>query len=160
MEELFRSAEKLVNAARGKKTVIALAESCTGGMVSMALTSVPGSSDVFDRGFITYSYEAKIEMLGVDALTLIKKGAVSSACVEEMVRGAIKNSRADIAISISGIAGPGGGTEEKPVGMVYFGLLDKRNDKFEIHKHKFTGDRHAVRVLSAMKAIEILMENL
>lgn len=115
-------AETVLSAARSKGLKIATAESCTGGLIAGALTGIPGSSDVVDRGFVTYSNEAKQQMLEVSAVTLDKFGAVSSATAKEMAYGALINSLADITISVTGVAGPGGGTAEKPVGTVWFGL--------------------------------------
>lgn len=106
------------NAKAGR--TIALAESCTGGLVAAAITEIPGSSAVLDRGFVTYSNEAKMEMLGVSGDIIETFGAVSIACVWAMAQGALKHSKADIAVAISGVAGPGGGTPTKPVGTVVF----------------------------------------
>ncbi len=111
----------LISAARDKGLLLATAESCTGGMIAAALTERVGSSAVFDRGFVTYSNEAKIEMLGVQKSTLDRVGAVSEDVAQEMAQGALKHSRADIAVSVTGIAGPGG-SEFKPEGRVCFGL--------------------------------------
>ncbi len=157
MEDLFQLAEKVVNKARETKTILAVAESCTGGMVATALTSVAGSSDVFDRGFVTYSYEAKEELLGVNRNTLTKHGAVSENCVEEMALGAVKNSRAHVAVSISGIAGPGGGMKDKPVGLVFFSSFNKKKNIIKTESKTFAGDRHSVRVQSAKRALELFM---
>lgn len=118
------SVEALLSAARAAGLRIATAESCTGGMVAAALTDIPGSSDVVDRGFVTYSNAAKIEMLGVLQTTLAAHGAVSEAVAREMAEGAVAHSRADLAVSITGIAGPGG-SEFKPEGRVCFGLARK-----------------------------------
>jgi len=115
------SAEAVLAAARARGLMIATAESCTGGMISAALTDIPGSSDVFDRGFVTYSNRAKIEMLGVSPATLEAHGAVSEAIATEMAEGALARSAAGIAIAVTGIAGPGG-SERKPEGRVCFGL--------------------------------------
>ncbi|PVA11726.1 damage-inducible protein CinA [Pelagivirga sediminicola] len=114
-------AEDLLALARGKGVMIAAAESCTGGMVMAALTEVPGSSDVVERGFVTYSNEAKIQMLGVAQATLDARGAVSNDVAAEMAVGALRNSRAHLAVSITGIAGPGG-SDAKPEGRVCFGI--------------------------------------
>ncbi|MCL1895172.1 MAG: competence/damage-inducible protein A [Clostridiales bacterium] len=114
--------EVIVELLKSKGLVLAAAESCTGGLFAGAVTSVPGSSDVLDRSFITYSNEAKMEMIGVSLETLERHGAVSEECAREMALGALAHSRADIAVSVTGIAGPGGATCGKPVGTVFFGL--------------------------------------
>jgi nicotinamide-nucleotide amidase len=119
--EIAALAKEVLAAARAAGLKIATAESCTGGLVAGALTAVAGSSDVFERGFVTYSNAAKSEMLGVDSKLIAAHGAVSHAVALAMATGAIRHSRADLAVSITGIAGPGGGSEEKPVGLVYFG---------------------------------------
>lgn len=116
--------EDLLSAARAAGLRIATAESCTGGMVAVALTDIPGSSDVVDRGFVTYSNAAKVEMLGVSEATLAARGAVSEEVAREMAEGALAHSHADLAVSITGIAGPGG-SEWKPEGRVCFGLARK-----------------------------------
>ncbi len=105
--------------------MIATAESCTGGLIAGALTDIAGSSSVVDRGFVTYSNQAKMDMLGVSAETLEKHGAVSDQTAYEMALGAYKNSRADVTVAVTGIAGPGGGSDEKPVGLVYMGVASK-----------------------------------
>lgn len=115
------TAADLLAAARAKGWRIATAESCTGGMIAVALTDIAGSSDVFDRGFVTYSNAAKMDMLGVSPDTLAAHGAVSEQVAREMAQGALKNSTADIAVSVTGIAGPGG-SEFKPEGRVCFGI--------------------------------------
>ncbi|WP_260260925.1 nicotinamide-nucleotide amidase [Vibrio intestinalis] len=124
--------------------IFATAESCTGGGVATAITDIAGSSAWFDRAFVTYSNEAKMEMLGVQASTLELNGAVSEPVVIEMVRGALQHSKATIAASISGIAGPGGGSVEKPVGTVCFGFADQSGWQYVTTEH-FSGDRASVR---------------
>ncbi|MES9967635.1 MAG: nicotinamide-nucleotide amidohydrolase family protein, partial [Sedimenticola sp.] len=119
-QELEQLSLKLGERLAAKGMVLATAESCTGGWVAKALTDIAGSSGCFDRGFITYSNEAKQEMLGVARETLERHGAVSEPTVREMVLGALANSRGDVAVAISGIAGPGGGSDEKPVGTICF----------------------------------------
>jgi nicotinamide-nucleotide amidase len=115
-------ATRVLDAGRARGLKIATAESCTGGLVAGALTDIAGSSDVVERGFVTYSNEAKLEMLGVPASTLAAHGAVSRATAEAMAAGAIRRSAADLAVAVTGIAGPGGGTAEKPVGLVFFSV--------------------------------------
>lgn len=120
------------------------AESCTGGWIAKEITDLAGSSAIFERGFVTYSNLAKQEMLGVSVNTLNNFGAVSEQVVMEMVEGALNNSKADISISISGVAGPGGGTVEKPVGMVCFGWM-MRGKKAQVKTKTFEGDRNSIR---------------
>jgi nicotinamide-nucleotide amidase len=122
MSELASLADDFLQACQRREILVATAESCTGGMVMALLTDIPGSSGMVDRGFVTYSNEAKIDMVGVRQETLDEFGAVSEETALEMAEGALKNSRAGIAISITGIAGPDGGSEEKPVGLVWFGV--------------------------------------
>lgn len=116
---LLAQAEKLLAAARDKQLTIATAESCTGGLVAALLTEIPGSSDVVERGFVTYSNDAKTDLLGVPPGTLAAHGAVSKQTALAMVAGALINSRADLAVAVTGIAGPGGGGADKPVGLVH-----------------------------------------
>ena len=117
--ELLQQATELLAAARAKGLKIATAESCTGGLIAGLLTEIAGSSDVFERGFVTYSNQAKEEMLGVPAALLRQHGAVSEAVARAMAEGAIRNSTSDLSVAVTGIAGPGGGTDEKPVGLVH-----------------------------------------
>lgn len=119
--DILELAEEVLAAARARGLQIATAESCTGGLVAGALTAIAGSSDVFERGFVTYSNEAKAEMLGVDPRLIEAHGAVSSETAEAMAKGALAHARADIAVAVTGVAGPGGGSARKPVGLVYFG---------------------------------------
>jgi len=144
-----------------KKTGIKLvtAESCTGGWVAQAITAVAGSSAWFDRGFVTHSNESKIEMLGVDAASLAQHGAVSEAVVKEMALGAVKNSRGHLSVAISGVAGPDGGTPEKPVGTVWFAWGQKRGYA-EAEMHRLTGDRAAIRARAVAIALDGLRQRL
>jgi len=135
---------------------LATAESCTGGGLSYWLTSVPGSSDWFERGFVTYSNDAKIDMLGVKAETLKNYGAVSEETALEMAEGIKRYSRADIGIAITGIAGPDGGSPEKPVGTVWIAYGGKHFKTIAQH-YVFMGDRQAVRLASIAKAMEELL---
>ena len=151
-------AQELSEKLRTKGWMIASAESCTGGMISAAMTDLAGSSDVFDRGFVTYSNEAKMELLGVRAETLTEDGAVSPQVAEEMAVGAIKNSNAQIAISVTGIAGPGGGSDEKPVGLVYLGIATK--EKIESHNRQFQGTRADIREQTVQEALTLLIQAL
>jgi nicotinamide-nucleotide amidase len=137
---------------------LSVAESCTGGSLSALLTSISGSSTYFDRGYITYSNEAKIDMLDVDTEILERFGAVSEQTAFEMVNGVIQNSHSDIAVSITGIAGPTGGTVEKPVGMVCFGFCVK--DKHFVKTQHFSGDRETVVASSVDFVIQTLVDEL
>jgi nicotinamide-nucleotide amidase len=144
------------NAAIGR--TIALAESCTGGLVAAALTEIAGSSAVLDRGFVTYSNEAKQEMLGVSGDIIDAFGAVSIACVYAMAQGALRHSKADVAVAISGIAGPGGGSDAKPVGTVIFARAVRGVEKPEAElKHFDEQDRAGVRRAATICALELLL---
>jgi nicotinamide-nucleotide amidase len=145
-------------AAKAKGLRIATAESCTGGLVAGAITDIAGSSDWLERGFVTYSNDAKRELLGVAETTLAAHGAVSEAVAAEMARGAVAASRADVAVAITGVAGPGGGTAAKPVGMVCFGWASAGAVRTETRR--FSGDRAAVRAASVERALEGLLEML
>lgn len=150
--------DTLANECLQRGIRLSTAESCTGGMVSAAFTDLAGSSSWFDAGFITYSNDAKMKMLNVSEGTLSAHGAVSEAVVSEMAIGAVKNSLAHYAVSISGIAGPGGGTQEKPVGMVCFGVSDGKRTQCETQY--FKGDRASVRLQSRDFAISFLLETI
>jgi nicotinamide-nucleotide amidase len=139
-----------------RKWTVATAESCTGGLIAGAVTDVAGSSAWFDRGFVTYSNEAKIEMLGVRAETLAAHGAVSEATAREMAAGALARSVADIAVAVTGVAGPSGGTPEKPVGLVCFSWA-RRDGTVEARTAHFAGDRAAVREAAVAAALEGLV---
>ena len=158
MSELEKLAAELGAALKARGFMLALAESCTGGMVAQAVTSVAGSSAWFDRGFVTYSNAAKIDMLGVSAQTLEKFGAVSEQTAAEMAAGAIKHSQAHIAGSITGIAGPDGGTADKPVGTVCFGIAQAKQ-YITITQH-FTGNREAIRQQAAIAMMAELINQL
>jgi len=142
-------------AARGLKA--ATAESCTGGLVAGAITDIAGSSAWFDRGFVTYSNEAKVELLGVRPQTLARFGAVSEPTAREMVAGALGRSGADIAVAVTGVAGPAGGTAEKPVGLVWL-AWGVRGGDVEVASRHFPGDRAAVRDATVAFALEGLIE--
>ena len=150
------AAKRVLELCRARGLLVATAESCTGGLVAAALTEIAGSSDVVDRGFVTYSNEAKQAMLGVPAATLKRYGAVSAQTAKAMAAGALKNSRAAIAVSITGVAGPGGGTKQKPVGLVHFAAA--RRGGRSIARKKLFGaiGRSRVRQLSVMQALAML----
>ncbi len=131
--------------------MIATVESCTGGMISESITRKAGSSDWFERGFVTYSNDAKQELVGVSSESLRDHGAVSSAVAREMATGGIQSSRADLAVSVTGVAGPDGGSEEKPVGTVWIAWAD-RNGKVIDQGYLLSGDRQQVRLASAQHA--------
>lgn len=153
--EQWEAATIILGQCRAQGLMLATAESCTGGLVAALFTEIPGSSSVLDRGFVTYSNEAKTEMLGVPADLIESHGAVSPEVAQAMAEGALKHSRADLAIGITGIAGPGGGTADKPVGLVYVaGARTGRNPV--IRKNVFEGDRNAVRLQSVGTALSIL----
>jgi len=149
-------AAALLDLCRSKRLRIATAESCTGGLVAATLTGIAGSSDVFERGFVTYSNEAKQSMLGVDAAILAQFGAVSRQTAEAMVSGALAHSPADLAVSITGIAGPGGATPGKPVGLVHFAACARGGRP--IHREQRFGDigRSAVRDACVADALAML----
>ena len=136
---------------------LATAESCTGGLIAAVLTSVGGSSDVFERGFVTYSNEAKQEDLGVPAGLIEAYGAVSEEVARAMAEGTLDNSRADIALSVTGIAGPGGGSDAKPVGTVWLGCA-KRGQPTHTERHVFVGDRTAIRQASVARALQLAQQ--
>lgn len=158
--ELLEAARRVVEASRAAGLRLAVAESCTGGLVAAALTEIPGSSDVLEAGFVTYSNESKIDLLGVSEDVVETFGAVSIAVAWSMARGALERSGADTAVAVTGIAGPGGGSEKKPVGTVIFARARRGADPKEIvaDTHHF-GDlgRGGVRLKAALCALELLM---
>jgi nicotinamide-nucleotide amidase len=143
------------NKLRDGRLMLATAESCTGGMVATAVTDISGSSGWFERGFVTYSNLAKSEMIGVPAEMIEKYGAVSEPVARAMAEGALANSRAQVSLSITGVAGPGGGTPEKPVGMVSFGWSNRLHTSVETLV--FKGDREQIRVQAAVHALRGLL---
>jgi nicotinamide-nucleotide amidase len=151
----------LADALRSRSLKLATAESCTGGLVAAACTTIAGSSDWFERGFVTYSNEAKTEMLGVDAALIAAHGAVSEPVARAMAEGALAHSRADLALSVTGIAGPGGAVPGKPVGTVWLASA-RRGAPTVAERVRFDGDRTAVRVatveLALRRAIERAVE--
>ena len=158
--ELIDAATRVLDANRAAGRRIAVAESCTGGLVSAALTEMAGSSDVFDAGFVTYSNEAKSDLLGVSGDVIETFGAVSIAIAWSMAQGAITRSRADVAVAITGVAGPGGGSDKKPVGTVIFARAVRGGDPHDVvaDKREF-GDlgRAGVRLQAALCALELLL---
>lgn len=157
-EDIENAARTIVADFTQKNLLIATAESCTAGLIAGAITEIAGSSTVFDRGFVTYSNEAKREMIGVANATLKAHGAVSRATALEMAQGAIGNSGANISIAVTGVAGPGGGSDEKPVGLVH--LAAARTGRETLHREMRYGDigRSAVRLATVRTALEMLIE--
>ena len=149
--------ERLADLMQAHNYVLATAESCTGGGISQEVTGISGSSAWFDRGFVTYSNEAKQEMLSVPLDVLERFGAVSEECARAMVEGALAHSHADVAVSVTGIAGPGGGSEEKPVGTVCFGWA-VRNKAARSTRLVFEGDRHDIRKQTILMALQGLLD--
>lgn len=153
---LLRLAEETIAVCRDRGLKLATAESCTGGLISACLTSVAGSSAVFERGFVTYANRAKEEMLGVPDSTLARVGAVSEEVARAMADGARARSSADLTVAVTGIAGPGGGTPEKPVGLVH--VAAARAGLPTVHeRHVFSGDRDAVRTATVEAALRLLL---
>ncbi len=153
-EANYKQASELLEALKGKRLKLTTAESCTGGMLSALITEISGSSAVFEGGFVTYSNQSKINLLGVNYELIETHGAVSAEVANEMVAGALKKTSADIAIAITGIAGPTGGTKEKPVGLVYIAV--GRKDGVTCTENIFNGTRQQIRVESISKALEML----
>lgn len=158
-EDIQTQAQQIVATATARGLTIATAESCTGGLVAAALTAVPGSSSVLDRGFVTYSNRAKVEMLGVFEAILSAHGAVSERTAVAMAQGAVTRAGVDIAVSVTGIAGPGGGSAEKPVGLVHFAAIGPAG---RVHREARFGDigRDAVRLASLHVALSLLADQL
>lgn len=158
--ELISTAGRLLADMRARAWKLATAESCTGGLIAALFTEVPGASDVFERGFVTYSNAAKVGTLDVDFETLLRHGAVSADVAREMAAGARRASAADVAIAVTGIAGPGGGSAEKPVGLVHIGLATPGNMP-ESREFRF-GDigRSAIRLKTVAQALKILEQAL
>jgi nicotinamide-nucleotide amidase len=153
---LLEKAAQVLELFRARGLKVATAESCTGGLVAGALTEIAGSSDVVDRGFVTYSNDAKEAMLGVPPATLARHGAVSAETAAAMAVGALENSSADIVVAITGIAGPGGGTKQKPVGLVHFAAASR--DGRNLARERRYGDvgRQSVREQSVAEALDLL----
>jgi nicotinamide-nucleotide amidase len=157
-EEITKAVEALLDRCKAKKLMVTTAESCTGGLVAAAISEISGSSLVLDRGYVTYSNEAKQQMLGVTPATIDVYGAVSRECAEEMAKGALAHAQVDLAVSITGIAGPTGAVPGKPIGLVYF-CAAARSGRVIAHDRKF-GDigRPNVRRASVLQALAMLTE--
>lgn len=158
-DAILLAAENLLAAARGAGVMLATAESCTGGLIAGALTAIPGSSDVVDRGFVTYTNEAKQEMLGVPGAMLARHGAVSEPVARAMAEGALARSRAGLTVAVTGVAGPGGGSAEKPVGLVWFGVAGAGRETLA-ERQVFPGDRAAIRRATVERALALLAVSL
>lgn len=154
------TAEQIIAAYSKRGWMIATAESCTGGMVAAALTDIAGSSAVLDRGFVTYSNAAKTAMLGVDPVTLESQGAVSAVTAKHMALGALTHSQANVAVAVTGIAGPGGGTPEKPVGLVHFACAVKGGRIMHVERRFGEQSRAAIRQAAVQQALQLLLEAL
>lgn len=154
-DRLLGLAEMVLSRCRARGLTVAAAESCTGGMITAALTAMGGSSEVVDRGFVTYSNGAKTDMLGVPSALIEAHGAVSAEVAEAMAAGALAHAPVDLAVSVTGIAGPGGGSPIKPVGLVYFGVA-RRDGMRRIERHVFAGDRASIRHAASVQALELL----
>ena len=155
-DDIVEAGKKLLDICKRKNLLIATAESCTAGLVSGTLTDIPGVSSMLDRGFITYSNQAKREMLGVSGETLDRHGAVSKETAQEMARGALKNAPVDLAVSLTGIAGPDGGSEEKPVGLVHFAAASREGQFVHVEKRFGAIGRAEVRKRSVLQAFRML----
>ncbi len=155
-QEIRSLAEQVISALTKDHLRLVVAESCTGGLVSGALTDVPGASEVLERGFVTYSNDAKVEVLGLMPELLNQYGAVSKQVAEEMAQGALAFSHADVAVSVTGVAGPGGGSEKKPVGLVFFGVATRQGALMH-YKCQFSGGREQVRMQAVAEALKLVL---
>jgi nicotinamide-nucleotide amidase len=155
--EILALAEATLAACRARAWRLATVESCTGGLVAAALTAIAGSSDVVERGFVTYANEAKMALVGVPEAVLAAHGAVSGETAVAMAEGAIARAPVELAISITGVAGPGGGSAAKPVGLVHLGLA-QRGGATRSERHVFAGDRTAIREAALRRALEMLRD--
>jgi len=153
--DMREAADHVLSACRKRKLKLVTAESCTGGLVAATLTAIAGSSDVVERAFVTYANEAKREMLGVSWDALMGHGAVSEEVARAMAVGALARSGADLAVSVTGVAGPGGGTVEKPVGLVHFAAVRAGREPIA-ERHVFPGDRDSIRRVSVLTALAML----
>jgi len=154
--DVHERAALLLDRCRQAGLKLTTAESCTGGLLSAALTDIAGSSDVFDRGFVTYSNDAKMDMLGVSETILTSYGAVSEETARAMAAGALSESGADLAVAVTGIAGPGGGSDDRPIGLVHIAAAHRSGDI--VHQKNLFGDigRSAIRQASLIKALDLV----
>jgi len=160
MSQAARMARKVLDMAAARGVMIATAESCTGGLIAAELTGIAGSSSVMDCGFVTYSNEAKIKLLGVEPELLNQHGAVSAPIASAMAQGALVRSQADLAISVTGIAGPGGGAPDKPTGLIWFGLARTGNPVRTVQRQFGDSGRSRVRALGVETALGLLLQGL
>jgi nicotinamide-nucleotide amidase len=158
MEGMVTTTEELAQRLMQRGWMLATAESCTGGLIAAACTELAGSSNWFERGFVTYSNDAKTELLGVSAATLATHGAVSEAVARDMAQGAVARSRARVGVAVTGVAGPSGGSKDKPVGTVWFGFLV--DGELSSETRLFPGDRAAVRAATVQHALDGLVQRL
>jgi nicotinamide-nucleotide amidase len=156
-DQLRTRAHAVLDSCRARRLMVTTAESCTGGLVAAYLTDIAGSSDVFERGFVTYSNEAKQEMLGVPAAIIQRYGAVSAETAQAMAQGALSRAHAQVSAAITGIAGPGGGSAEKPVGLVHLAAA-AGNGKALHRERRYSGGRTSVRQHAALEALEMMLE--
>jgi nicotinamide-nucleotide amidase len=153
--DILDTAKGLLDACRARGVLLATAESCTGGLIAAGLTAIAGSSDVVDRGFVTYSNEAKADLVGVPPELIAARGAVSEEVARAMAEGALARSKATMAVAVTGVAGPGGGTAAKPVGLVWFGLA-RRGTPTLTESRVFPGDRASVREATVRHALALI----
>jgi nicotinamide-nucleotide amidase len=153
--KLIEDATLLLNECRRRKLNVATAESCTGGLIAALLTEIPGSSEIFTAGFITYANEAKRAMIGVDKKLIEQHGAVSREVAVAMAEGALKTAKVDLVVAVTGIAGPTGGTPSKPVGLVHIAAAAKNKTTLQ-HIHNFSGDRSVIRMAAVEAALRLL----
>ena len=158
-DPLLDRAARLLERLRSARMMLATAESCTGGLVAAGFTEIAGSSDVVERGFVTYSNTAKSELLGVPAPLIAKHGAVSAQVALAMAEGALARAPVDVTIAVTGIAGPGGASPGKPVGLVYLAVARKSRDTL-VERHQFSGDRTAVRLATVEAAFDLIERQL
>ena len=154
--DLTAAASTVLDRARAAGLKVTTAESCTGGLIAASLTEISGSSDVYERGFVSYSNEAKTELLDVPADLITDHGAVSEPVARAMAEGALARSHADIAVAVTGIAGPGGGSVEKPVGLVFIGVA-RHDVPVVVERHIFPGERAGIRHAAVLRALQLLL---
>jgi nicotinamide-nucleotide amidase len=157
--EIIDLAARVIAACKSQELTLTTAESCTGGLIAGALTEIPGSSTVFECGYVTYAYDAKIALLGVAKEVLAAHGAVNETVARQMAEGALERSGAKVAIAVTGIAGPGGGSPEKPVGLVHFGCAQLGFETLHL-REIFPGDRTAIRLASVRTALDLVLRRI